>query len=148
MVTAEDAIALKDKVKLSTKAGFLSNSYPTGLEVGETKVFPMAITNTFAEDEKFMVALEFNEARDSRTNLIETDEVYVMDWLSLNEFEDYVLEQYQQAFVPVGVTVGEDIAPGKPTEPGTYYFTAVITYEMTQYTNKEYVELDFSFKVK
>jgi len=148
LVTAEDATALKDKVKLSTKAGFLFNTYPAGLQVGDTKIFPMAITNTFVDNEKFMVEVEFREAKDDRTNTIPADEATVMKWLERNEFKDYELEQYAQAFIPVGVTVGEEMAPGVDTAPGTYYYRVKITYEFNQYNDREYIDLDFNFKVK
>ena len=149
-IKADDANALKAKLKPNVKAALLPVSYPTGLLIGQHKVFALGITNTYTETFDFMVDLKFKEAKNSKLNLIEdVDPETVLKWFDGNEFQDaYNLEKYGQVFIPIGVLVGENIAAGIETKPGTYYFTVDVTYQKSQYTVKEHASLDFSFKVK
>lgn len=148
-IKADDATGLKTKLKPNVEATFLSNSYPSGLLIGESRVFAMGITNTMSIPYDFQFVVEFKEARDSKTNLIEdADSTTVMKWFSDNEWEgDYSLDKYEQAFIPVGVTVGEFMAAGKETQKGTYYFSVDVTYRKGTGTLVDHKELEFSFKV-
>ena len=147
VLTASHEDALKQKLKLSTKAEFLVSSYPQGLSVGESHVFALGITNVMQEERKFMLELVFTNARDTNNNPITVDKQTILRWLDRNEFEDYTLEKYQQVFLPIGVTVGPEIAPGVSTVPGNYYFDVVLKYQRTQYTVDSYITLPFSFRV-
>jgi len=146
--TAEDYVALDEKVKLSMKGDFLTNSYPSGLEVGESHVFALGIRNTFIEAEDFMVELEYKRAVNTRNNPITADPDTMQTWVYENNYEDsYTLDQYKLLVLPVGVTVGDEIAPGKDTVPGTYYFVAKVKYQKTEYTAVDYAEFEFSVRV-
>jgi len=147
-VRAEEGIELRDKIKPSDKAKFLTNSYPSGLSVGDSHTFAMAVNNIYTEDNEFWVENEFIKAEDSRTNSIPADETTMMGWLSKNDFEHFTLMQYEVQIMPVGITVGEEMAPGVPTEPGNYYFRATVKRQKTRLNVDDYVQLDYSIKVK
>ena len=148
-LTTEQEESLDEKLKPNMKADFLANAYALGLEPGESHVFALGITNTFQDTERFQVELSFKEARDKSNNLItQAQASTMMGWVSENEFETYELEKYEQAFLPVGVTVGEEIAPGVETIPGIYYFDAVVLYDDNNGPFDKYSELEFSVRVK
>jgi hypothetical protein len=146
-VKAEDATALRDKLKPNIRAELLANSYPSGLEVGETHIFALGVNNVMMEESEFLIDLDFLEARDTRTNYIETDADTVIGWLSKNEYDRYTLEQYENVILPVGITVGEEISPGVETQPGVYYFRVTVIHQKTRLTQDDYSELDFSIRV-
>jgi len=147
-IYTEDFQALQDKMKPNIEAVFLRAALPTGLDIGESYVFALGLTNTMLEEETFMVDVAFREARDSSTNLIgDADPDTVMSWFDKNDWEEYTLGKYGQQPVPIGVTVGEQMGPGAPTESGTYYFKTTVTYK-TKYNTKDYAEAEFNFRVK
>jgi hypothetical protein len=147
-LSEEQLSAIKSKLKLNTKATFLTNSYPQGLKAGESVVFALGITNTLQYEENFSVKILFDGARDySNNNIDAADPLTVERWFIGNDYQPYYsLEKYEQLFLPVGVAVGNEIGPGAPTVPGIYYFKALISYERTT-TYSEYTTLDFSVKV-
>jgi hypothetical protein len=149
IVTAEDKTMLEAKLKPNIKGMFLTNSYPTGLLIGESHVFVLGITNTYEPTYDFMVKLKFKEARDARNNIIDgVDPATVLAWFDDNEWQAaYNLKQYDQAFIPVGLTVGEKMGQ-KQTAPGTYYFEMEITYQRSKISTEEHDTLPFNLKVK
>jgi len=119
-----------------------------GLAPGQSYVFALGITNTLFENSTFYVNLKFLDARDLSNNHIQgADETTIMRWFDKNTFGSYRLGKYEQAFIPVGVTVGDEIGPGKETVPGTYYFRAYIKYQKTSYTVDDFANVEFSFRV-
>jgi hypothetical protein len=144
-----DRDALKTKLKLNTKATFLSDVYPTGLGIGESHVFALGITNTNLEPETFTVTLSFDKARNSMNNAIDgVDVATVMTWLQRNSYGDFTLEKYGQAFLPVGITVGKSMSPGVTTQPGTYYFKANVLYMASLNDYDPYITVPFTVIVK
>jgi hypothetical protein len=148
IVTAEDKTALQEKLKPNIKSMFLANAYPTGLLIGESHVFTLGITNTYEDTYDFFIDLEFKEARDARNNIIDgVDPAIVESWFDGNPWTTYTLKQYQQEFIPVGVTVKEIMGP-KPTAPGTYYFEMHTYYKKSKVSNEVHDTQAFNFKVK
>jgi len=70
-----------------------------------------------------------------------------LDWFSDNKFEEYTLDQNTIEFVPVGITVGDEMAPGIKTKPGEYFFTLKI-YNRDKNKWEGYQDVDFSYKVR
>jgi hypothetical protein len=146
-ISDDQITQLKAKLTPSTKAVFLSNSYPTGLSAGESYVFPYGIANTFLLSYPFKVEVQFQSAKDPSNNVIEkADEKTILGWFSNNKFENHVLGKYGQAFIPVGVTVGKEMAPGVKTVPGNYNFALVSWYDDYGFT--EYDRREFAVRVK
>jgi len=146
-IYSEEYLALNNKMKPNMKAVFLKSTVPAGLEIGESYVFAMGITNTMETEEVFLIDVNFKDAEDLVTNPIEVDEETVLSWFEKNDWGEYSLDKYENEPIPVGVTVGENIAPGVLTKPGYYYFEVEVTYQ-AKYSKKEYVKVDFNFKVK
>ncbi len=146
-IYSEDYLALKDKMKPNIPAIFLKPALPTGLKIGESYVFALGLTNTLESEETFLVDVEFKNAKDFSSNPIVVDKTTVLSWFDKNEWGEYKLAKYENVAIPVGVTVGDFIAPGVMTKPGTYYFDAVITYKRSIGTT-DYTTVDFNFKVK
>jgi len=147
-IYTEDFNDLQDKMKPNIAGVFLRSALPTGLDLGETYVFALGITNTMTTTETFLVDVVFVKAEHMNTNAIEeADEATILQWFEKNDWGEYTLDQYEEAPVPVGVTVGDFIASGESTPPGNYYFKVVITYK-GKYSNKEYTEVPFNFRVK
>lgn len=146
IVTAEKKMALEDKMKLNTPAMFLQSAYQEGLAVGESYLYIFGITNTFLTEKEFKVEIIFNRAVDKSSNPIDVDKDTVLEWFYDNEFEVYTLEKYEQKFLPLGVVVGDEIAPGKEPKAGTYYFYLEVSHNQNNIW-REHKTLDFSFKV-
>jgi hypothetical protein len=99
--------------------------------------------------ESFRVNLSFDRAKNSMNNVIEgIDPATINKWIYRNSYEDYALGKYGQIFLPVGVTVGDEIAPNVKTVPGTYYFQVDIQYTAGIGTWEPYIRLPFSLIVK
>jgi hypothetical protein len=148
VVTAEDKMALEDKMTPTTPAMFLQGAYRDGLNVGESHVYTFAITNIEQLDKEFNIEIKFDEAIDLKSSQIEVNEDTILKWFDDNEFEVYNLEQYNPEYLPLGVVIGEETAPNRETKAGTYYFNLRInSRDIGGNTWREYHELVFSFKV-
>jgi len=148
-LTSQQIAGLEEKVKMNIRAEFLVPSYPAGIEIGDPHVFALGIRNVFLETYEFRVDITYVRARDMSNNPMDgLDEATVLGWFDQNEFEPYELDKYELIPLPVGVTVGEVVAPGIPTAPGNYYFKAKVTYKERENLIEDYTEQEFNFRVK
>lgn len=146
-LTAEQLTDLKDKLKLNMKATFLTNSYPSGLDVGDTHLFALGINNVMSDVKEFTIEYEFRNARDTNNNPIVVDKEYILGWLDENDFESYSLERYEQVYLPLIINIGDKVSEDDQTIPGTYYFLLTV-YNDLGLGRTEYDELEFSVRVK
>lgn len=147
-IAPDDLESLKQKLTQGTKATFLTNAHPAGVEVGGEHVFALGITNTLLEEKTFRVSITFKDAKDLQNNPIDVDKDTVLEWFRRNKFEPAALGAYEQMFVPVGLQVGENYAPGKKIVAGNYVFEAVVEYQKTSSNWEEHAKLPFTVRVK
>ncbi|MBN2458481.1 hypothetical protein JXB31_05110 [Candidatus Woesearchaeota archaeon] len=145
-ISSENLKLLKEKLTQGTQATFLTNSYPTGLEVGKSNVYAFGLTNMHLNPEEFSFTIEFSDAKDMKSNPIPVDPETVLSWFDNNNLENVMLDRYAQAFIPVGVTVGDEVAPGIKTQSGNYYFNLIVEYNDGG-IYRLYDEKEFSFRV-
>jgi type II secretory pathway pseudopilin PulG len=147
-IPADRLSQLKKELTQGTLALLLPTSYPSGLDVGESYVFAFGLTNMHTVSEEFKFEIEFKNARDMNNNAINgVDEETILSWVKHNRLENTDLDPYEQIFLPIGVTVGSEIAPGLSTVPGNYYFKLVSTFQHGTWYD-DYDEKEFSFRVK
>jgi hypothetical protein len=146
VVTAEKKMALEDKMTKTTPAMFLQHANRDGLSVGDSHVYTFAITNIEQSTKKFKIDIRFDEAIDKKSSQIEVDEDTILKWFDDNQFEEYELEQYKPEYLPLGVVVGKETAPNRPTVAGTYYFYLRIN-ALEGSSWRKHHDLIYSFKV-
>lgn len=138
---------IKQKVTKGTKSSFLTSSYPTGIKVGQSHTYAFGMTNMERNEKEFSFEIKFRQGRDINNNPIAGINAETMKkWFEGNNYEYQTLGNYEQAFIPVGITPREEIAPGMPTLVGTYYFELEIQYNEGHYWSK-YDSKEFSIKV-
>lgn len=147
-ISADNLAKLKDKLTQGTTATLLYPSYPTGLKSGESYVFALGVTNTLRKETNFRLSLKFKEAKDLQNNPINVDKDYIMRWFDKNDFETWTLGDYEQKFIPIGVTVGDNIAADKSVVPGNYEFELLIEKQDTKVVWNEFAKKSFTFRVK
>ncbi len=148
-ITDDQEKAMLEKLTETTPSDFLTSSYPAGLRVGESYVFVYGITNTGLEhdNESFRFSIKFRKARNAKNNPIEVDEDTILSWFDDNEFPKPTLERYEEFALPVGLTVGDEIGPDRPTVPGTYYFEMIVEMDRG-YRYVDYSSDEFNIRVK
>ncbi|MGM5482697.1 MAG: hypothetical protein ACQESF_04505 [Nanobdellota archaeon] len=147
-LSKEQKSNLDDKLTKGTTSEFLVNAHPAGLYVGETIVYAYGITNNDYKDTlNFSFSVEFVRARDTTNSPISVNEKTILDWFSKNDFPVVELGSYEKKMIPVGITVGEYIAPGEETKKGSYYFNLVVKRDIG-HKWEEYSTDDFSIRVK
>ncbi len=93
-------------------------------KIGDYIIFGL-IYNPLNEDKQTIDGvITFIGARDSNNNMIEGDSTYMgTTWIKTQQIADfYVLQQGNSTYIPLIFTIGNDIAQGVPTVPGTYQF--------------------------
>ena len=111
-------------------------------------MFAYGVTNMEQDPKEFKFEILFKEARDSMNNPLEgLDEDTVLSWFDNNDFEIGEIDTYGQAFIPVGVTVGEEMGPGVDTAPANYVFEIRTSYNLG-HRYEQYDLREFTFRVK
>jgi len=70
-INSDDLSKLEDKLTQGTRATLLTTSYPAGIDIGDSYVFALGITNTLQETKLFRVSLKFKDAVDMKSNPID-----------------------------------------------------------------------------
>ena len=118
--------------------------------VGDTIGFAFGMANLFNEPKKFTIRLKYVRTQQAvGQNAIEADKDTMGQWLAVNNIDSfYELQAGQKLSKPILVKIGDVVADGKPTVPGTYVFEIQAqTYENGFYNNYEGPQ-EISVKVK
>ncbi len=93
-------------------------------DVGDTVGFAFGTINQFPDTKKFAIKLKFVRTQQSLGELaIETDKDYMGRWLNVNDLDTYYeLDPKEKFSNPILVKVMDEVAEGKPTQPGAYVF--------------------------
>jgi len=109
-------------------------------KVGDTVGFAFGMSNLLNLPTKFAIKLKFvNTQQSVGQSAIEADKDYMISWLAVNDLEAYYeLQPGENMSKPILVKIGDMVAEGKPTPPGTYVFEIQAqTYDNGFYENYE-----------
>jgi hypothetical protein len=89
---------------------------------GDNVVFGLNFNQITQPQGTYFATVTFVEGRDSSSNKIEVDKDTMRSWLRESVTSDFVLEEKGSVYLPVLVTIGDEIKPGVKTTPGSYQF--------------------------
>ncbi len=129
----EDQEWLSENFKKGSSSLLRRNAVPNGLNVGDSYIFAVAISNIYQQERDMRVTIDFSHARDYKNNPINLDEDEILDWLYFTEIVEEDVEQYDVRYVAIPVKV-EEMIGDMETIPG--YYTFDVSVQEGNYANR------------
>jgi len=127
-LTEEIITKIENKLEPNLMNAFaISEGFRT-MEAGDSYTFGFGLINVHTKPFYFKINVEFEEAVDKSSNKLEgIDPEYVNDWLDQRQFVSEIAPSEQKMW-PLNLKVGDEVADGTPTKPGTYTYYVRVYY--------------------